>query len=74
MSDTPRTDKETGYEDGSGCWKSVVPNGAFVYADFARTLERELTKAQAKIEYYEACTTSAVKKRIDDLVEAGEKL
>jgi hypothetical protein len=36
-------------------------------------LARRLAKAQAKIDYYEACTTSAVKKRIDELVKEGDK-
>ena len=40
MSDTPRTDKQAGYPDGSGCWK-YTELGLYVDADFARQLERE---------------------------------
>ena len=40
MSDTPRTDKQAGYPDGSGCWK-YTELGLYVGADFARQLERE---------------------------------
>jgi hypothetical protein len=49
MSDTPRTDAEAGYYDGSGCWKPSV-KGENVDADFARTLERELAAAKAEVE------------------------
>ncbi len=40
MSDTPRTDAESGYSDGFGRWK-YSPDGYEVSADFARNLERE---------------------------------
>ena len=40
MSDTPRTDKQAGYPDASGCWK-YTELGLYVDADFARELERE---------------------------------
>lgn len=40
MSDTPRTDEQAGYPDGSGCWK-YTELGLYVDADFARQLERE---------------------------------
>lgn len=40
MSDTPLTDKQAGYPDGSGCWK-YTELGLYVDADFARQLERE---------------------------------
>lgn len=48
MIDTPRTDAEAGYYDGSGCWKST-PSGECVPSDFARTLETELTSATTTI-------------------------
>lgn len=48
MRDTPRTDEEAGYYDGSGCWKSNV-NGECVESAFARTLERELNAANERI-------------------------
>ena len=49
MSDTPKTDAEAGYYDDSGCWHHRT-NGENVDADFARTLERELTAAKAEVE------------------------
>jgi hypothetical protein len=55
MSDTPRTDAEAGYMDGSGCWK-WRDDGSEVPADFARDLEREL--AAVKRERYEARRTA----------------
>jgi hypothetical protein len=45
MSDTPRTDSEAGWYDGSGCWTPSVDGE--VGSDFARTLERELAAAKA---------------------------
>ena len=48
MSDTPRTDAEAGYADGSGCWKRR-DDGSEVPADFARNLERELAAARAEL-------------------------
>ena len=37
---TPETDKESGYEDGSGCWK-YAENGSCVPSDFARRMQRQ---------------------------------
>ena len=48
MSDTPRTDKETGKSMGSD---------SIVYASFARQLERELTETCKRYEI--ACETAA---------------
>jgi hypothetical protein len=48
MSETPRTDKETGKPSG---------NHAVVYASFARKLERELTETCKRYEI--ACETAA---------------
>ena len=47
MSDTPRTDKQAGYPDGSGCWK-YTKLGLYVDADFARQLERENARLRWK--------------------------
>lgn len=43
MNDTPRTDAEAGYYDGSGCWK-YDKAGDCVPSDFARELERDRYK------------------------------
>ena len=47
MSDTPRTDEQAGYPDGSGCWK-YTELGLYVDADFARQLERENARLRWK--------------------------
>jgi hypothetical protein len=60
MSDTPKTDAEAGYYDDSGCWHHRT-NGENVDADFARTLERELTAAKAEVEALRALI------RLDDV-------
>ena len=52
MSDTPRTDKQAGYPDGSGCWK-YTELGLYVDADFARQLERENARLQEALEMAE---------------------
>ena len=71
-SDTPRTDAEAGYYDGSGCWHHRA-NGENVDSDFARTLERELTAARAELETYrDSCAAKA--DRIDRLGEQAVKL
>jgi hypothetical protein len=57
MSDTPRTDAEWWYEDD--CGGPVVP------ADFARTLERELTAARAEVE--------ALRAALQDLLARDER-
>ena len=49
MSDTPRTDKQAGYPDGSGCWK-YTELGLYVDADFARQLERENARLRSELE------------------------
>ena len=47
MSDTPLTDEQAGYPDGSGCWK-YTELGPYVDADFARELERENARLRWK--------------------------
>ena len=49
MSDTPRTDEQAGYPDGSGCWK-YTELGLYVDADFARQLERENARLRSELE------------------------
>ena len=47
--DTPRTNAVAGYPDSGGCWK-YNPDGDYVDADFARTLEREITELKERLE------------------------
>jgi hypothetical protein len=54
MSDTPRTDKETGKSMGSD---------SIVYASFARQLERELTEAREQRDRL----AEAIRKHRDEL-------
>ena len=54
---TPITDAEAGYEDGSGCWK-YRPNGAYVPADLARQLERDRARL---LEALKLCQSSLQK-------------
>ena len=54
MSDTPRTDKETGKSIGSD---------SIVYASFARQLERELTEAREQRDRL----AEAIRKHRDEL-------
>ena len=49
MSDTPRTDEQAGYPDGSGCWK-YTELGLYVDADFARQLELENVRLRLELE------------------------
>ena len=49
MSDTPLTDKQAGYPDGSGCWK-YTELGLYVDADFARQLELENARLRSELE------------------------
>ena len=49
MSDTPRTDEQAGYQDGSGCWK-YTELGLYVDADFARQLELENARLRSELE------------------------
>ena len=49
MSDTPRTDEQAGYPDGSGRWK-YTELGLYVDADFARQLERENARLRSELE------------------------
>ena len=50
--DTPKTNAEAGYIDGSGCWK-YNEDGECVGTDFARRLEREILLLQATIDTHE---------------------
>lgn len=49
MSATPRTDKKSGYADGSGCWK-YNSFGDYVEVEFARELEREVARLQMELD------------------------
>ena len=45
---TPRTDAEALWPASNDNSDTFDPNGAYVFADFARTLERELAQARAR--------------------------
>lgn len=61
MSDTPRTDKERGYVDGSGCWK-YSENGDEVPVWLAEELESENADLKRQVE--------KANERTDDLIAA----
>lgn len=74
MSETPRTDKAALLIDCISEELIGAPDGDFVHVDFARTLERELSAANAKIAELERQVAETRNAALEEAAKVSETI